>query len=406
VSGRARDGEVMHPASLPLDGLTVVSVEQAVAAPLASRHLADLGATVIKVERRDRGDFARDYDSAVQGLSSAFVWLNRSKQSMTLDLKHERAPGILNRLLDRADVLISNLSPGATERLGLDAKGVEERHPRVIVCTINGYGEGGKFGPRKAYDLLVQAEAGLLSITGTREEPAKAGISVADIAAGMYAFSGILAALIERERTGVARAVPVALFDCLGEWMGHPAYYGVFHGQQPPRMGTSHPMVAPYGSFAGSDGRQVLLAVQNQREWHRFCDVVLERMDLANDPRFHDNSARVANRGELEATIRHSLSAVPTDEIVARLDRADIANARMNDLAEFWAHPAYIERDRWTTVGSPVGEIKALLPPGIPSGLQPRMGPIPALGQNTEEILGWLGYSAAEVREFRAAGVV
>lgn len=385
----------------PLDGITVVSLEQAVAAPFASRQLADLGARVIKVERPPLGDFARRYDETVQGLSSHFVWLNRSKESITLDLGHESARVVLRRLLTEADVFIQNLAPGAAARLGFGADALRAEHPRLIVCEISGYGATGPYRDKKAYDLLVQCEAGLVSVTGTSDEPAKAGISVADIAAGMYAYSGILAALYQRTQTGVGTTLEVSLFEALGEWMSYPAYYAAYGGTPPPRTGTSHATIAPYGPFAAGDGHQVNLGIQNEREWVAFCEVVLQRPELARDERFATNSARVAHRSLLHDEINAVFATLTIDEVSERLDQAGIANARMNTMIEFWNHPQLAARDRWREVESPVGRLRALRPPVTMEGVEPRMDPIPAVGQQTEAILRELGYSDERITQLR-----
>jgi len=288
---------------LPLEGVTVVSLEQAVAAPFATRQLADLGARVIKVERPEVGDFARSLDRTVQGLSSHFVWLNRSKESLTLDLKKEGAREVLERHVGRADVFVQNLAPGAAGRLGFGARSLRERHPRLIVCDVSGYGSSGPYRDKKAYDLLVQCEAGLVSITGTEETPSKVGIAVADIAAGMYANSGILAALLRRERTGEGASLEVSLFEALGEWMGFPLYYAMYGGKEPPRSGARHASIAPYGPFECGDGEQIFFGIQNEREWERFCEAVLGRPEMAGDELFDDNSRRVENREALEEEI-------------------------------------------------------------------------------------------------------
>ncbi|HEX6541126.1 MAG TPA: CaiB/BaiF CoA-transferase family protein [Ktedonobacterales bacterium] len=385
----------------PLDGITVVSLEQAVAAPFASRQFADLGARVIKVERPPLGDFARRYDETVQGLSSHFVWLNRSKESITLDLGHESARVVLRRLLTEADVFIQNLAPGAAARLGFGADALRAEHPRLIVCEISGYGATGPYRDKKAYDLLVQCEAGLVSVTGTSDEPAKAGISVADIAAGMYAYSSILAALYQRTQTGVGTTLEVSLFEALGEWMSYPAYYAAYGGTPPPRTGTSHATIAPYGPFAAGDGHQVNLGIQNEREWVAFCEVVLQRPELARDERFATNSARVAHRSLLHDEINAVFATLTIDEVSERLDQAGIANARMNTMIEFWNHPQLAARDRWREVESPVGRLRALRPPVTMEGVEPRMDPIPAVGQQTEAILRELGYSDERITQLR-----
>jgi itaconate CoA-transferase len=380
-----------------LEGVTVVSVEQAVAAPLATRQLADLGARVIKVERPDVGDFARDYDHTVKGLSSYFVWLNRSKESIALDLKRPAARAVMARLVERADVFVQNLGPGAAERLGLDAGELTARHPRLIVCSLSGYGSAGPYRDKKAYDLLVQCETGLVSVTGTPQAPAKVGISVADIAAGMYAYAGILAALYERERTGRGGALEVSLFDALAEWMSHAVYQTVYGGSPPPRTGASHASIAPYGPFTVGGGDQLNIGIQNEREWAEFCAVVLERPELARDQRFASNSQRVANREELQAVIEEAFGRLGVGQVCERLDAARIAYARMNSVRELVGHPQLAARDRWREVGSPGGSIRALLPPLIATGQEPRMGPVPAVGEHTGAILRWLGYDDGQI---------
>jgi itaconate CoA-transferase len=377
-------------ATLPLTGVTVVSCEQAVAAPLATRHLADLGARVIKVERPGSGDFARDYDETVGGLSSHFVWLNRSKESIALDLKDPAGVDVLMRLLARADVFVQNFAPGAAERLGLGAEALRARFPRLVTCSISGYGASGPYRDARAYDLLIQAEAGLLSVTGTPEHPAKSGIPAADIGAGMYAFGGVLAALYERERTGRGAALQVSLFDALTEWMGYPLYYAGYGGTPPARTGTSHAAIAPYGCFAAGDGAEVVLAIQNEREWVRFCERVLERPELAVDPRFDTGSRRVTHRAELHAEIDKVFLELDGDGLTTRLADARIAHARRRELAEVLEHPQLAARDRWRTVDSPAGPIRALVPPIGFDGREPRMDPIPDVGADTERILRWL----------------
>lgn len=391
---------------LPLAGITVVALEQAVAAPFATRQLADLGARVIKVERPITGDFARHYDATVNGLSSHFVWLNRTKESLTLDLKQEPARAVLRRLVAQADVFVQNLAPGAAARLGFGAETLRAAYPRVIVCDISGYGATGPYRDKKAYDLLVQCETGLVSVTGAPDDPAKAGISVADIAAGMYAYAGILSALFQRERSGEGTALEVSLFEALGEWMGYPAYFAAYGGAPPPRAGASHATIAPYGPFPTGDGHQVNLGIQNEREWLAFCETVLERPALARDERFATNPARVAHRPALHAEIDAVFSALTTDEVIARLDRAGIANARMNTMHEFWRHPQLQARDRWRSVGSPVGPLDALLPPVTMAGVEPRMEPIPAVGEHSVAILRELGYTAADIAALRDARAI
>jgi itaconate CoA-transferase len=385
-----------------LEGITVVSVEQAVAAPFATRQLADLGARVIKLERPNGGDFARDYDQTVKGLSAYFVWLNRSKESIALDLKQPGARMVMTRLVKRADVFVQNLAPGATERLGLAAGELTAWNPRLIACSISGYGSTGPYRDKKAYDLLVQCETGLVSVTGTPETPAKVGISVADIAAGMYAYAGILAALYERERTGRGSTLEVSLFDALGEWMSQPAYLAAYGGSPPPRTGAGHASIAPYGPFTTGSGVQVNLGIQNEREWAAFCAVVLERPEVARDERFATNSRRVANREELQAIIEEVFGHLGVEQVIERLEAARIAYARMNSVQEFVDHPQLAARDRWREVGSPAGSIRALLPPVIVAGHEPRMGPVPAVGEHTGAILRWLGYDDDQVASLQA----
>jgi crotonobetainyl-CoA:carnitine CoA-transferase CaiB-like acyl-CoA transferase len=373
--------------TLPLEGITVVSLEQAVAAPFTTRQLADLGARVIKIERPEVGDFARGYDETVRGMSSHFVWLNRSKESIALDLKQDEAKETLRRLIARADVFVQNLAPGAAGRLGFGASELRERHPGLVYCGISGYGEGGPYTKKKAYDLLVQCEAGLVSITGTPETPSKVGISVADIAAGMYAYSGILSALLRRERTGEGATLEVSMLEALGEWMGFPAYFAGYGGEEPERNGASHASIAPYGPFGCADGEIVFLGIQNEREWKKFCDGVLEREGMAEDPRFASNSKRVANRAELHAEIEAVLGRLSSDEAVERLEGAGIANARMRTIRRFLEHPQLEARDRWRELGSPTGPLRALLPPATLEGVEPVMDPIPSVGEHTEKIL-------------------
>ncbi|MCM8613631.1 CaiB/BaiF CoA-transferase family protein [Accumulibacter sp.] len=390
----------------PLDGITVVTLEHAIAAPFCTRQLADLGARVIKVERPGSGDFARAYDQRVHGLASHFVWTNRSKESLTLDLKHAAAPALLARLLARADVLVQNLAPGAAARLGLSYEDLRADCPRLIVCDLSGYGGDGPYRDRKAYDLLIQSEAGFLSVTGSADAPAKAGCSIADIAAGMYAYSGILAALLQRAQSGCGCRIEVSMLESMVEWMGYPLYYASAGAAPPPRAGAAHATIYPYGPFAAGDGRLVMLGVQNEREWQLFCRQVLERPDLADDPRYASNASRSAKRDELQALIAEQFSRLGSEELIARLDAARIANARINDMHEVWQHPQLAARQRWTEVATPAGPIPALLPPGSNSGFTPRMDAVPALGQHTEAILGELGCDAAAIAALRAAGAV
>jgi itaconate CoA-transferase len=391
---------------LPLEGITIVSLEQAVAAPFATRQLADLGARVIKIERPGVGDFARGYDETVRGMASHFVWLNRSKESFTLDLKHPEAGRIVHQLLEGADGFIQNLAPGAAERLGLGPQELAQLYPRLIVCAVSGYGSSGPYRDKKAYDLLVQCETGLVSVTGTPETPAKVGISIADIAAGMYAFTGILTALYQRERTGKGTVLEVSLFEALGEWMGYPAYFAAYGGPPPSRAGASHATIAPYGPFRTGDGKQVNLGLQNEREWAQFCAVVLEQPEMAADPRFDGNAKRVANREALHASIDAVFSQLTIEQVVTRLDWAQIANARMNTMQEFWEHPQLQARERWREVDSPVGQLQALLPPVTMRDVEPRMDRIPALGEQTEQILRSLGYQDEQIGRLRTERMI
>ena len=391
---------------LPLEDITVVSLEQAVAAPFATRQLADLGARVIKVERPEVGDFARGYDRTVKGLSSHFVWLNRSKESLTLNLKEEGAKEILNRLIEKADVFIQNLAPGAAGRLGFGADALRQRHPRLVVCDVSGYGASGPYRDKKAYDLLVQCEAGLVSITGTPEAPSKVGVSIADIACGMYAYSGILAALFRRERTGEGATLEISLFEALAEWMGFPAYYAMYGGKEPPRTGASHAAIAPYGPFECGDGEIIFLGLQNEREWERFCEVVLEQPALADDERFESNSERVENVEALRQAIEGILAQFSSEEAIERLDEAKIANARMRNIRGFLDHPQLEARDRWREVGSPVGPLRALLPPATMDSTEPVMAPIPSVGEHTDAVLEELGYGEEAVASLRQRGAI
>jgi len=390
----------------PLDGITVVSLEHAIAAPFCTRQLADMGARVIKVERPGAGDFARAYDSRVQGQSSHFVWTNRSKESLTLDLKQEAALAVLQELLAQADVLVQNLAPGAAARMGLGFETLSAQHPRLIVCDISGYGADGPYRDKKAYDLLIQSEAGFLSVTGTPDAPSKAGISVADIAAGMYAYSHVLSALLLRGRTGKGSHIDVSMLEALGEWMGFPMYYASEGAPPPPRTAAAHASIYPYGPFAVGDGSTIMLGLQNEREWKAFCEQVLHNAALATDPRFDSNALRNANRNALEAIILQCFASLNAEQVSTRLDAAQIANARMNDMAGLWAHPQLQARARWRTVGTPAGDISALLPPGRNTAFDYRMDPVPAVGQHTEAILRELGRIDSDIAALRAAGAV
>jgi itaconate CoA-transferase len=386
-----------------LAGVTVVTLEHAIAAPLCTRQLADHGARVIKIERPGVGDFAHAYDERVAGLSSHFVWTNRSKESLTLDLKHAQAPQILSRLLDRADVLVQNLAPGAAARLGLSYEALAPKHPGLIVCDISGYGADGPYRDRKAYDLLIQAESGFLSVTGTPGEMAKAGCSIADIAAGMHAYGNILAALIERARTGRGRSIDISMLESMVEWMGFPMYYAFDGAAPPPRAGAAHATIHPYGPFPTGDGESVMLGVQNEREWQLFCSKVLGQPALASDERFSANARRLENREALHAIIVARFASLTAEQLGALLDDAQIANARVNDMAQVWAHPQLQARGRWTTVATPAAVVPALLPPGM---TEANMAPIPALGEHSEAVLAELGYDAAQIAQFRQDGAV
>ncbi|MBE7942404.1 MULTISPECIES: CaiB/BaiF CoA-transferase family protein [Ramlibacter] len=391
--------------NLPLSGITVLSLEHAIAAPFCTRQLADLGARVIKVERPGVGDFARAYDERVHGLASHFVWTNRSKESLALDLKHPEAAGVLAALLARADVLVQNLAPGAAARLGLSWEALSARHPQLIVCDISGYGGDGPYRDKKAYDLLIQSESGFLSVTGSPDEPAKAGCSVADIAAGMYAYSGILAALIERGRTGRGKHLDVSMLESMVEWMSYPLYYAFEGAPPPPRAGAAHATIYPYGPFPVGDGRTVMLGLQNEREWKVFCEQVLQQPGLATDVRFASNSRRTEARAELRAIIVAAFSTLRIEEVEARLDAAQIANARMNDMQAVWQHPQLAARGRWTEVATPAGPVPALWPPGQ-APHESAMAPVPALGEHTQAILAELGLDAQQIARLRDAGAL
>ncbi|HXV79497.1 MAG TPA: CaiB/BaiF CoA-transferase family protein [Candidatus Binatia bacterium] len=390
----------------PLDGITVMALEHAVAAPFATRQLADLGARVIKIERPNVGDFARGYDKTVKGMSSHFVWLNRSKESLTLNLKHSSATVIIERLLERADVVIQNLAPGAAARLGLGAESLLPKYPRLIICDLSGYGDNGPYASRKAYDLLVQAEAGVLSVTGTADTPSKVGIAIADIATGMYAYSGILAALYQREKSGKGTRIEVTMLEALSEWMGYPLYYTHFGGTAPDRTGPDHATIVPYGRYQAGDGRSIMLGLQNEREWEIFCEKVLLQPKLARDPRYDSNSKRAAKRSEINALIAAAFATLATEQLIERLESAGIANARVNTPAEVWEHPQFKARSRWREIDSPVGLLATLLPPATMPDFEARLDGIPALGEHTELILEELGYSSEDIVALRKAGVV
>ncbi|WP_031545462.1 CaiB/BaiF CoA transferase family protein [Salinicoccus luteus] len=376
---------------LPLEGITVVSLEQAIAVPFATRQLADLGARVIKVERPDVGDFARGYDTTVNGMSSHFVWCNRSKESIALDLKSDEGKEALSKLIGKADVLIQNLAPGALERMGFVPEELVEKHPELVVCSLSGYGKGGPYEQKKAYDLLVQCEAGLVSVTGTEEEPSKAGISIADIAAGMYAYTGVLTALMNRMKTGRGTVMEVSMLEALGEWMGYPAYYAAYGNKEPKRTGASHSTIYPYGPFVCGDGKTVFIGLQNEREWAQFCDRVLDDPELKNDARFNTNSLRSENRAALKALIEEQFSNLTSETVIERVENAKIANARLNTMKDFFNHPQLKARDRWKDVETPEGRISALVPPVTMNGFEAVMKPVPGLGEHTDSILEELG---------------
>lgn len=390
----------------PLDGITVVSLEHAIAAPFCTRQLADNGARVIKVERPGVGDFARKYDERTRGMASHFVWTNRSKESLTLDLKHEDAGPILNELLAEADVLVQNLAPGAAARMGLSFEALHERFPKLIVCDISGYGEGGPYETKKAYDLLIQSESGFISVTGSPDAPAKAGCSIADIAAGSYAYSSILNALLLRHKTGLGSHLDVSMLESMVEWMSFPLYYA-FEGQSPPpRAGAAHATIYPYGPFPVGDGSNVMLGLQNEREWQIFCEKVLNQPALAKDPRYDSTSKRVANRDGLRSLIVDAFARMTIDEVIEALEKAQIANARVNEMKDVWAHPQLKARQRWTEVQTPVGALPALLPPATSSAFDARMDPIPAIGEHTLAILKSLGVSDEIIAKLEAAKAI
>lgn len=398
--------QAMDQLPLPLEGITVVAVEQAVAAPFATRQLADLGARVIKVERVDGGDFARGYDTAARGLASHFVWCNRGKESVALDLKDPRGLAVVRRLVADADVFVQNLAQGAAARLGLDAATLCAAHPRLVAVDISGYGAGGPYADKRAYDMLVQCEAGLVSVTGTPEQPVKAGIPAADIAAGMYAFSGVLAALVRRGATGRGGPVEVSMLEALAEWMGHPLHHALHGGTAPERTGLAHAVIAPYDAYPTADGGRVLLSVQNDREWRRLAEQVLGMPELGTDPAFATNAARVAHRARTDDLVGQALGGLAADEAVRRLEAAGIACARLRDVHELAGHPQLAARERWREVGSPVGPLRALLPPvTLPGGEEPRMGDVPALGEHTGAVLRAVGMTDDEIAALRRDGV-
>ena len=390
---------------LPLEGITVVSLEHAIAAPFATRQLADLGARVIKIERPGVGDFARNYDTRVNGMASHFVWTNRSKESLTLNVKHDEGTIILQKLVAEADVVVQNLAPGAAARLGLGYDALSKDNPGIIVCNISGYGSGGPDEKRKAYDLLVQSESGFVTTTGTPENPSKAGISIADIAAGMYAYTNILAALMQRGKTGKGCEIDLSMLDAMTEWMSYPLYYAYEGAEPPARAGASHATIFPYGPFAVGDGRTVILGLQNEREWKAFCETVLEEPDLTSDARFSTNSLRAENKVALIQIITASFAELTTEKVIERLDRAGIANANMNEMEDVWNHVQFETRNRWREVDTPAGRIPALLPPGG-IGSEPRMNPVPGLGEHSHALLAEIGYSEADIAELHKEKVI
>jgi itaconate CoA-transferase len=389
-----------------LEGLTIVTFEHAIAAPFCTRQLADLGARVIKVERPGAGDFARSYDTRTRGLASHFVWVNRSKESLTLDIKHPKAQAVLDALIAKADVVVQNLAPGAAARLGISWQLLSTKYPRLTLCDISGYGPDGPYRDKKAYDLLIQSEAGLVSISGTKEHPSKSGASIADIAAGMYAYSNILAALLRRGATGKGSHIEVSMLEAMVEWTSYALYYTYDNAQPPAREGASHAAIFPYGPFTSGNGITVILAVQNAREWESFCLTVLERPDVLANPAYSGNPQRVALRKELGLIIENVFHSLTGAQLVARLDKAEIANALMNDMQAVWDHPQLHARDRWTEIDSPVGKLRALFPPGMNREDDPHMGAVPSLGQHTDIVLSDLGFDFADIEALKTAGAV
>lgn len=390
----------------PLDGITVIALEHVIAAPFCTRQLADLGARIIKIERPGGGDFARGYDTQVEGLSSHFVWVNRSKESLTLDVKQDSAMAVLKNLLKTADVFIQNLAPGAASRMGLSPEILQKDNPGLITCSISGYGNDGPYRDKKAYDLLIQSEAGFLSITGTPETPSKAGNSIADIAAGMYAYTNILAALLQRGKTGKGTVIDVSMLEALSEWMSFPMYYAYKGAEPPARNGASHATIYPYGPFKAGDGKTVMLGLQNEREWVQFCETVLENSELAKDERFDRNFKRNQKRAELLEIIDACFSKLTSEQLIVRLEKAQIANAHLNDMEGLWKHEQLKARNRWTEIDTPNGAIAALLPPGLNDSYDYRMGPIPAVGEHTDSILKELGMTESEIANMRASGAI
>ncbi|MEX0954997.1 MAG: CaiB/BaiF CoA-transferase family protein [Rhizobiaceae bacterium] len=390
----------------PLKDITVVTLEHAIAAPFCTRQLADLGARVIKIERPGSGDFARGYDTRVNGLSSHFVWTNRSKESCTLDLKDGEANAVLLALVGKADVLVQNLAPGASDRLGLSYAALAQEFPRLIVCDISGYGSDGPYRDRKAYDLLIQSESGFLSVTGTEDTPSKAGCSIADISAGMYAYSGVLAALLQRGTTGRGCHIEISMLESMAEWMSFPLYYAYDGASPPARRGASHATIVPYGPFPVAGGETVMLGLQNEREWKLFCEKVLDLPELAGDGRFAGNAARTENRAALDKIIAEAFASSGAENVQAALDAAGIASAKVNTMHDVWSHPQLRARGRWTEIDTPAGPVPALYPPGMPGPFEPRMDAVPALGQHTEAILRELGHDEGAIAALRARGAI
>ncbi len=389
----------------PLEGMRVVALEHAVAAPLCSRHLADLGADVIKIERPGTGDFARDYDNYVNGICSHFIWLNRGKRSVTLDVKNPGGREILTKLIAGADVLLQNLAPGAAARLGLAHEALKPTHPGLVVCDISGYGESGPMVRKKAYDLLIQAESGLISVTGSPDEPSRVGISIADIATGMYAVTGIMGALLRRARNGEGANVKVAMLDALGEWMTYPMLRHAYAGSPPPRAPTQHPAIAPYGSHRTKDG-SIIFGIQNEREWVTFCTNVLRQPEVATDPRFGSQHARRENRDALTAVIEELFTTMTSAEVAALLERHGIANGRLNDPLATWNHEQFAARDKWRDIMTENGPVRALLPPFQFTDFEAVMGDVTSVGQHTDQVLTELGYTAPEIAALHTSGAV
>jgi itaconate CoA-transferase len=394
----------------PLEGVTVLALEHVIAAPFATRQLADLGARVIKIEHTGGGDQARSYDRRARGLSSHFVWTNRGKESLTLDLKQPAAVQVMQRLVARADVLVQNLAPGAAARLGMSYGALKDAHPRLIVCDISGYGDDpvhpGPMRDKKAYDLLIQSEAGFLSVTGTPDEPAKAGASVADIAAGMVAYSSILAALIQRGRTGRGCRLDVSMLEAMVEWMSFPLYYALDGAEPPPRAGAAHATIYPYGPFVAGDGKTVMLGLQNEREWATFCDQVLLQPALARDARFDSNPKRVEQRAALRAIVLDCFAALTAAQVIERLEAAQIANARLNTMADVWRHEQLLARGRLAEASSPAGPLPVFRAPALPDDFEPQVGAVPAVGEHTDALLAELGYTPDEIAALHTSGAV